>query len=67
MASVACCSHSPASGPTAYAPSRRWPSLNRVRNPIESAYSRLYVDGLAISERWAVALNGASATPTEAA
>ena len=34
MASVACCSHSPASGPRAYAPVSVLPSLSRVRKPV---------------------------------
>ena len=37
IASVACCSHSPASGPSAYAPVRSSPSLSSVRNPFDSA------------------------------
>jgi len=37
MASVACCSHSPASGPSASAPVSRWPSLSSVRKPFDSA------------------------------
>jgi hypothetical protein len=39
IASVACCSHSPASGPNAYAPVSRSPSLSSVRKPFDSAYA----------------------------
>src|SRR5262245_2599675 len=41
MARVACCSHSPASGPSAYAPVNRSPSLSSVRKPLDSAYARV--------------------------
>ena len=63
IASVACCSHSPASGPSAYAPVSTSPSLRRVRKPLDSAYARVYVSVLASSDSGTVALNRASVAP----
>jgi hypothetical protein len=56
VASVDCWSHSPASAPSAYAPVNRAPSLSRIENPFNWAYSWLYVAVLHTSVRSVVLL-----------